>query len=503
MSLRSKNIGLPLIFSLIVLTALPGCGSPFMRNILSSKPGSIRHPFEVKDAEDLRHVGRPEPGTKYAEWGLGKHYRQVAPIDLNGTIDWHDVTNEWVPIGTLSEQFTGSYNGQGNTIIELEITSLVGFYRGLFAYIGKKGHVLNVKLENITINGISNIGGIAGQNEGIVENCSSTGTINGTGLGNYIGGIAGYNNGEIKSSNSACTVNSSGSYVGGVAGLNTGFGKITNCFSSGSVIGNIGVGGVVGYNTGNDSLVNNCHATGTVEGAINTGGVVGENESAVEYCYFTGTVQCDSNTGGVIGHNNGNVKCCYAKGTIQQNSGAANFGGIIGNNGGSGSVSNCYTMVDIVAVASNNAGGIVGENNFGGKIEFCYATGSISCNENGGGIAGFNFGTIVNCVALNEKIFVSLISEGRIAANIASGSVLDKNYGWELMDPPGWVTLDTGKDGYDVNDNICSTGWVGYTAIYFWETLVGFTFMDDTWKWTDGYLPHLFSGDQFMPSYLP
>jgi len=64
---------------------------------------------------------------------------------------------------------------------------------------------------------------------------------------------------------------------------------VTNCYNTGTVIGDDWVGGVAGTNTG---TVTNCYNTGTVIGDDWVGGVVGQNwyGTAVTNCYYkTGT----------------------------------------------------------------------------------------------------------------------------------------------------------------------------------------------------------------------
>ena len=73
-------------------------------------------------------------GSGADSWGPDKHYRQTQSITLNGN---------WTPIG-IAEQFTGSYNGGGLSISNLNIPSAIMTSLGLFASIGEDGAVVEV-----------------------------------------------------------------------------------------------------------------------------------------------------------------------------------------------------------------------------------------------------------------------------------------------------------------------------------------------------------------------
>ena len=165
---NSKKI-LGIVFCLAITLAIPGCNNPFMERFLNPEieDGSAAHPWRVYDEPALRKVG-----TNVDGWTLDAHYRQTANITLTGS-------SNWKPIGDNFNQFKGNYDGGRFFINGLEINAN-GDYQGLFGYISTEGRVKNVNLEcSITVTGSSSyyIGGIAGANNGIVENCSVSGTI--------------------------------------------------------------------------------------------------------------------------------------------------------------------------------------------------------------------------------------------------------------------------------------------------------------------------------------
>lgn len=78
-------------------------------------------------------------------------------------------------------------------------------------------------------------------------------------------------------------------------------------------------------------------------------------------------------------------------------------GGLVGSN--SGTISNCYSDVDLEVYADGKTyryvGGLVG-NNFG-EISNCYSVGNVHCDTSFGSFVGSNEGTITNCAAVKTK----------------------------------------------------------------------------------------------------
>ena len=232
-------------------------------------------------------------------------------ITLTGNIT---LTGEWTPIGIDDKhQYIGTFDGGGHTISGLTMTGS-DEYAGLFGYIGKDGGtVKNVVLEDVKItsdNQYGYVGGMAGINNGTIENCS----VSGGSVSGYIaGGVVGQQySGSITLCNSSATVQGT-SLVGGVVGC-TNYGvTLTACYATGDVTaknnntaGTFFAGGVVGSNGGNLTA---CYATGNVTGgtgSIYVGGVTGSNDSGtLTACYHaTGTVSGPVEaTGGVTGRN--------------------------------------------------------------------------------------------------------------------------------------------------------------------------------------------------------
>ncbi|MBO7650839.1 MAG: hypothetical protein J6S79_08860 [Lachnospiraceae bacterium] len=196
--------------------------------------------------------------------------------------------NPWTPIGTESQPYTGTFDGNGKKITELTIEDTSKDYVGLFGYVGSGGTVQNVALEAGSIKGNDHVGGVAGWNSGKVSNCYNTGAVRSE-SGDFVGGVVGRNHGTV--SNCYNTGDVSGRYyVGGVAGYNY-HGTVSNCYNTGAVRSESGdfVGGVAGFNY--YGTVSNCYNTGDVSGRYYVGGVAGNNYSGtVSNCYYNKSI---------------------------------------------------------------------------------------------------------------------------------------------------------------------------------------------------------------------
>jgi hypothetical protein len=137
------------------------------------------------------------------------------------------------------------------------------------------------------------------------------GVVNVTVIGEGgVGGLVGENWGTV--SNCYCTGYVTGhSFVGGLVGENL-FDTVSNSYSGCSIAGYEFVGGLVGYNY--RGTVRNSCATGSVTGNSSVGGLVGENgfEGTVSKCYSSGSVTGNSSVGGLVGTNsNATVSNCF------------------------------------------------------------------------------------------------------------------------------------------------------------------------------------------------
>jgi hypothetical protein len=267
-----------------------------------------------------------------------------------------------------------------------------------------------------------------------------TGTVSGT--GSNTGGLIGYNSnssGTLTISNSYHTTgNVTGtSYTGGLIGRNSNS-DISGCYSTGNVTGtNSNIGGLVGESTGSD--ISGCHATGSVDatGYAYVGGLVGSLFSgSLSSCYATGYVLGNGGVGGLVGVFNVSagvsISLCYATGSV---TGSGNYvGGFIGQLlGTSGfTIENCYSRGSVDG--ASNVGGFVGGGSSTGSIQYCYATGVVTGTAPIGGLAGNASGaTVSDCYY-----------DANTGWTAAPGTVTDHDLmlepGTYLPPWPGWGT---------------------------------------------------------------
>ena len=180
-------------------------------------------------------------------------------------------------------------DGGGHTITGLTVTGS-DQYAGLFGYIGSGGTVKNVVLEGVQIesdNDMSDVGGVAGQSYGNIENCSVSGSVSVSGTNSIAGGVVGCQLvGSITGCSSSARVKGV-AYAGGIAGYTNGGASLTGCYATGSVsvenntTSAAYAGGVVG-NNGSSSTLKACYAWGSVTGSgsgtVYVGGVTGSND---------------------------------------------------------------------------------------------------------------------------------------------------------------------------------------------------------------------------------
>lgn len=191
----------------------------------------------------------------------------------------------WEPIGTVTYQFTGSFDGNQYTISGLVIDRDDTEYIGLFGFVGVGGEVKNVGLEDVDVTGFRTTGGLVGQNEGTVSESYSTGSV--TGLSHRTGGLVGRNIAGATITKSYATGNVTGrDRTGGLVGDN--YGAISNSYVTSSVSGGRWeIGGLVGWNRPGASITNS-YSTGSVTqdtpGTI--GGLAGWNEATISNSFW-------------------------------------------------------------------------------------------------------------------------------------------------------------------------------------------------------------------------
>ena len=231
---------------------------------------------------------------------------------LNADLDMGENIS-WLPLGRVSytvTKYSGTFWGNGHTI-SYRIWALDEENQGLFATIHKDGKVYDV---NVVCNINSKrdyVGGIAGENYGLIHNCSVMATI----------------------------VEEDNDYVGGIVGENTDYGKVEGCYVEGTITG-LGsatkIGGIAGKSNskvGGGGIVHegnilNCWVSANISSDCNNfsnrpyvGGICGENKGNMQYCCMTGDVACASEgnyqVGGLAGSSSGSTQHCTFYGTVK------------------------------------------------------------------------------------------------------------------------------------------------------------------------------------------
>lgn len=198
--------------------------------------------------------------------------------------------NNWMPVcQSRDNPYTGTFDGNGKSIIGLKINSTNESPVGFISRLGEGGAVKNLKVEGADMSSTSspaNIGAVAGRNEGTISNCH---VINTTISGKYqAGGVVGYNSHEISYCHVSddCSVKvESNVYLGGIAGNNAS-GAITACYAlcSLGVTGDASVGGIFGISTGSCTA---CYSRCTLSKAPTyAGGISGYTPGKVNACYW-------------------------------------------------------------------------------------------------------------------------------------------------------------------------------------------------------------------------
>ena len=220
---------------------------------------------------------------------LSANYTIANGIDARETVNWNNGAG-FVPVGNDSGAFTGSFDGNSNTISHLYVNDASLTYAGLFGYANLgTNQIKNLSLTIDKAVGSTFAGGLAGAVEG--------GTITGCDVTVNSGGLV-------------SAANATGGLVGEIFGGNT----LSNSHAviNGTVEGmgdSVDAAGLVGWVPGSATITNSyaiINAGGTVTGPLHTGGLVGHNDAGqISNCYTTinGTLSGDSFVGGLVGYN--------------------------------------------------------------------------------------------------------------------------------------------------------------------------------------------------------
>lgn len=224
----------------------------------------------------------------------------TANINLNG--------KTWTAIGTDSNKFAGTLDGDNCTVSGLVTTGLVG-------ELAKGGVVENLRVNCAIVSTSSLLGGVANSSAGTIRNCMVSGSIMFSSEGH---------NGA--------------SAIGGIAGRTAGNGVISGCVSR--------------------AVVKDAYDNSTYGTSAPLGGIAGYAYGVVENCYFTGTLAVkktqpnkiiQQKRGGLVGELNANaeLKGSYVAGEFAI-ADESKFGAVVGKVNSGATITNC-AYLDTVA----------------------------------------------------------------------------------------------------------------------------------------------------------
>ena len=224
----------------------------------------------------------------------------TANINLNG--------KPWTAIGTSSNKFAGTLDGDSHTVSGLVTTGLVG-------ELAEGGVVENLRVNCAIVSTSSLLGGVANSSAGTIRNCMVSGSITFS-SGGYNGASA----------------------IGGIAGRTTGNGVISGCVSR--------------------AVVKDAYDNSTYGTSAPLGGIAGYAYGVVENCYFTGTLAVkktqpnkiiQQKRGGLVGELNANaeLKGSYVAGEFAI-ADESKFGAVVGKVNSGATITNC-AYLDTVA----------------------------------------------------------------------------------------------------------------------------------------------------------
>ena len=268
--------------------------------------GTPEEPYKITTEEEWQYIAVKMNNNKSDREEFLK-----ASYVLENDLDFSKISFVSAASSSGALAFKGHLDGQGHKISGVvwngSNSSSPKFY-GIFGYIGEEGIVENLMVEgSLTMSGGRNnmallagenagtirnchafgsiqmqmsnagygAGGIAAENNGVIEGCSADVDILLDGVSANAGGIAGMNGNTIQNCRSTGTVSSASGYAGGICGDQSEIGSKTEwCYSAACVSGKY-AGGIAGCMT-NGSIAG-CVALGeTVSGTSQEGRIAGD-----------------------------------------------------------------------------------------------------------------------------------------------------------------------------------------------------------------------------------
>ena len=337
------------------------------RHRIVSEPLSVRHVAQKNDFADIYYL---EDLNAIRDQLDGK-YELVRDLDFNSdasyrnpinktkwTVDDYDDVSDvgWLPIGSESQPFAGSFDGNDHTILGLQINRDDADNQSLFGVTTSDTRISNISLLNLKIEGGAKAAGLVGTNQGQVGYSHVVGSIESK-RDSAAGGLVASNDGGDIIGSYALSEVSGISSLGGLVGDNNG--RVINSYADSIVIpirsGTSIFGGLVGHNR---SLITNSYATGEIRASGSSsviGGLVGRNAINAQIVNGYASVSIGGFVaGGLAGFNISSIRNSYAIGELK--SGGGTEGSLVGLNV-VGTITASYWNTDTIATGSNNGSG--------------------------------------------------------------------------------------------------------------------------------------------------
>jgi hypothetical protein len=481
----------------------------------SGGDGSGGDPYEISSCLELQNISSD----------LSLNYELVSTVNCLGFT--------FLTLGNDSNQFTGDFNGNGNTISNLNITQNQS-YVGLFGFVNGST-ISNVTIDTYTLSSdggtSSTCGGITA--EGVSSTFSNIEIDDFTNVcGQQFGGVIGactssevslitisnldisgqsayQNTGGIIGRGTSCNVSlsstsgsliaTSTSDVGGIVGEIYGSSYLNNVSSSMEFEGSSYIGGIIGYFS--SSYLNNSFFTGRINGTSRLGGIIGtvaytpSSFSVVENSYSSANMYVTSNyVGGAFGNvNTMNISNSYSTGNVIGCNGYC--GGLVGNLDES-NINNSYSSGDVTGVGGS-VGGFVGQTDTA-VINNSYSTGDVIGNGwtiggfaayiTGGSISNsYSTGTVSNIGGDYTGGFIGYQSSGVISSSYSQGNVDGINYVGGFVGSKG----DAVSSSYSIGD-VSGVDYVG-----------GFAGYSNSWRYAiDTYHIGSVSGNNYVGGFI-
>ncbi len=339
--------------------------------------------MSVKAEENVIMISTPEQLDAVRE-NLNGNYQLANDLDMTGYYDMKPIGNE------TEGAFTGTFDGNGYVIKNLELDYDFYKYVGLFGYLN--GTVQNVKLENAKITGARYTGGIAAYagKDSLITDCEVSGTIK--------GGSEFFE-----------------SYVAGMAGVS--LGTITDCINAADL------------------------STTDYMKAVYTAGITNGRAILIENCTNKATINnfAKDSTGQILGIGKAvSIENCINEGSLDYENYQKDIYGI----GYADAIKNCSNLGNIGWKYENNITassvyGIGRINNTNGSIENCVNKGNL---RGSGVVYGIGERNIENCINFGELTqpeqydmrSVYGIGRSNIRNSVNAGNLRNQSYNGDI-----------------------------------------------------------------------